>query len=97
MGIHTNSGRLAGILCFRMRPPFVCPTTRTSFLAYCCVRRMLTERQPAALRASPPTNRVATAISLARVTQVPLAEAVGVTQAYVSDVARQRYSTITRC
>ena len=82
-------------LCFRMRPPFVCSRNRTSFLAYCCVRGMLTERQLAALRASPPTNRVATALSLARVTQVTLAAAIGVTQAYVSDVARQRYSTIT--
>lgn len=56
---------------------------------------MLTERQLAVLRASPGTNRVATAISLAGVTQVTVAEAIGVTQAYVSDVARQRYSTIT--
>ena len=56
---------------------------------------MLTDRQLAVLRASPRTNRVATAISLAGVTQVTVAEAIGVTQAYVSDVARQRYSTIT--
>ena len=56
---------------------------------------MLTERQLAVLRASLPTSRVATAISLAGVTQVTVAEAIGVTQAYVSDVARQRYSTIT--
>ena len=34
-------------------------------------------------------------ISLAGVTQVTLAAVIGVTQAYVSDVARQRYSTIT--
>ena len=56
---------------------------------------MLTERQLAVLRASPPTRRVATAISLAGVTQVTLADEIGVTQAYVSDVARDRYSTIT--
>ena len=56
---------------------------------------MLTERQLAVLRASPPTRRVATAISLAGVTQVTVAEEIGVTQAYVSDVARDRYSTIT--
>ena len=56
---------------------------------------MLTERQLALLRASSPTNRVATAISLAGVTQTDIAAAIGVPQAYVSDVARQRYSTIT--
>ena len=56
---------------------------------------MLTERQLAVLRASEPTNRVATAISLLGVTQGAVAAAIGVTQAYVSDVARQRYSTIT--
>ena len=56
---------------------------------------MLTERQLAVLRASPPSNRVATAISLAGVTQVKVAAAIGLTQAYVSDVARGRYSTIT--
>ena len=56
---------------------------------------MLTERQLAVLRASPPTGRVATAIFLAGVTQLTVAEAIAVTQAYVSDVARRRYSTIT--
>ena len=56
---------------------------------------MLTEAQLAVLRTSPPTSLVATAISLAGVTQVTVAEAIGVTQAYVSDVAPQRYSTIT--
>ena len=56
---------------------------------------MLTERQLAVLRASEPTNRVATAIFLLGVTQGVVAAAIGVTQAYVSDVARQRYSTIT--
>lgn len=82
-------------VCFPMWPPFVCSRTRTSFLAYRCVLGMLTEPQLAVLRASPPTSRVATAISLAGVTQVTVAKAIGVTQAYVSDVARQRYSTIT--
>ena len=56
---------------------------------------MLPERQLAVLRASPPTKRVATAISLAGFTQVTVAAAIGVTQAYVSDVARGRYPTIT--
>ena len=56
---------------------------------------MLTERQLVVLHASEPTNRVATAISLLGVTQGAVAAAIGVTQAYVSDVARQRYSTIT--
>ena len=56
---------------------------------------MLTEDQLARLRASSRRNRVATAISLAGVTQVTVAAAIGVTQAYVSDVARGRYSTIT--
>ena len=56
---------------------------------------MLTERQLPLLRASSGDNRVTTAISLASVTQVSVAAAIGVTQAYVSDVARQRHSTIT--
>ena len=44
---------------------------------------------------APGSNRVARAISLAGVTQVNVAAVIGVTQAYVSDVARQRYRTIT--
>ena len=56
---------------------------------------MLTERQLALLRGSSRSNRVATAISLADLTQVAVAATIGVTQAYVSDVARGRYSTIT--
>ena len=56
---------------------------------------MLTERQLALLRASSRSHRVATALSLAGVTQVAVAEALGVTQAYVSDVVRHRHSTIT--
>ena len=56
---------------------------------------MLTKQQLVILRSEPGTNRVAKAISLARVTQVAVAEALGLPQPYVSDVARQRYKTIT--
>ena len=56
---------------------------------------MLTARQLAILRSEPSTNRVAKAISLVGVTQATLAEAVGLSQPYVSDVARQRYRTIS--
>ena len=49
---------------------------------------MLSEQQLATLRSGPAANRVAKAISF-------LAEAVGLTQPYVSDVARGRYRTIT--
>ena len=56
---------------------------------------MLTDRQLAILRAGPPTDRVARAISMTGATQVSVAAAIGVTQAYVSDVARQRHRTIT--
>ena len=49
---------------------------------------MLTEQQLAILRSEPGTNRVAKAISLAGVTQVTVADAVGLPQPYVSDVAR---------
>ena len=56
---------------------------------------MLTEQQLAILRSAPSTNRVAKAISVAGVTQVTVADAVGLPQPYVSDVARQRYPTIT--
>ena len=56
---------------------------------------MLTEQQLAILRSAPGTNRVAKAISLAGVTQVSVAKALGIPQPYVSDVARQRYRTIT--
>lgn len=47
-------------------------------------------QQLAVLCAGLPTTRVAKAISLAGVTQVRVAAAIGVTQAYVSDVARER-------
>lgn len=56
---------------------------------------MLTKQQLAELRTEPGTNRVARAIALAGVTQIALADALGVPQPYVSDVARQRYRTIT--
>ena len=56
---------------------------------------MLTEEQLAALRSEPGTNRVAKAISLAGVSQVTVAKALGLPQPYVSDVARRRYRTIT--
>ena len=46
---------------------------------------MLTEQQLAVLRAEPGTNRVAKAIALAGVTQVTVAEALGLPQPYVSD------------
>ena len=56
---------------------------------------MLSKQQLAILRSEPGTNRVAKAIALAGVTQVTVAEALGLPQPYVSDVARQRYKTIT--
>ena len=56
---------------------------------------MLTKQQLAILRVEPSVNRVAKAISLAGVTQLTVAEALGLPQPYVSDVARQRYRTIT--
>ena len=56
---------------------------------------MLTEQQLAVLRSEPGANRVAKAISLAGVTQLTLAKALGLSQPYVSDVVRQRYRTIT--
>ena len=56
---------------------------------------MLSEQQLVILRSEPAAYRVAKAISLAGVTQTVLAAAVGLTQPYVSDVARRRYQTIT--
>ena len=55
----------------------------------------LTEQQLAVLRLEPGSNRVARAMALTGVTQVNLAKALGLTQPYVSDVARERYRTIT--
>ncbi len=40
-------------------------------------------------------NRVAKAIELAEVTQLDVKEATGLPQPYISDVARNRYQTIT--
>jgi transcriptional regulator with XRE-family HTH domain len=40
-------------------------------------------------------NRVGAALELAEMTQAMLAEAIGVTQPYVSDVIRGRHATIT--
>lgn len=42
-----------------------------------------------------PGNRVAIAIRLANLTQAEVADGTGLPQPYVSDVARNRYSTIT--
>ena len=56
---------------------------------------MLTSQQLTILRSEPGANRVAKAISLAGVTQVTVARALGLPQPYISDVARQRYRTIT--
>ena len=56
---------------------------------------MLTEQQLAVLRSEPGSNRVAKAMALTGVTQVTVAKALGLTQPYVSDVARGRYRTIT--
>lgn len=56
----------------------------------------LTAKQLKELRATPADgNRVAKAIELADVTQAVLAAAIGETQPYISDVARNRYQTIT--
>ena len=57
--------------------------------------KMLTENQLAVVRSAPDARRVAKAIALAGVTQRRVGKALGVSQAYVSDVARRRYPTIT--
>lgn len=56
-----------------------------------------TTAQIRALRqaAAPSGNRLALALELARLTQAELADAVSLTQPYVSDVARGRHATIT--
>ena len=56
---------------------------------------MLTEKQLTTLRSEPGANRVAKAMALAGVTQLTVAQALGLAQPYVSDVARGRYRTIT--
>jgi transcriptional regulator with XRE-family HTH domain len=40
-------------------------------------------------------NRVAAAMEMAELTQAQLADAIGLTQPYVSDVCRGRFATIT--
>ena len=56
---------------------------------------MLTDDQLRTLRSDSSPNRVAKAISLAGVTQIAVAKAIGLPQPYISDVARRRYRTIT--
>ncbi len=56
---------------------------------------MLTEQQLAFLAPRQKRQPRGEAISVAGVTQVTVADAVGLPQPYVSDVARQRYPTIT--
>ena len=59
---------------------------------------MLTKKQLVRLRAAtvpPGSNRVGLAISLAGVSQTAVGRAVGMRQAYVSDIVRGRYRTIT--
>ena len=59
---------------------------------------MLTKKQLVRLRAAsvpPGSNRVGLAISLSGVSQGMLGREVGMTQAYVSDIVRGRYRTIT--
>lgn len=56
---------------------------------------MLTEQQLAIVRSEPGSNRMARAMGLTQVTQTTLADAIGLSQPYVSDVIRGRYKTIT--
>ena len=59
---------------------------------------MLTKKQLVRLRAAsvpPGSNRVGLAISLSGVSQGTLGREVGMNQAYVSDIVRGRYRTIT--
>ena len=56
---------------------------------------MLTPQQLAILRSEPGPNRVARAMALTGITQTTLALEIGLSQAYISDVARQRYQTIS--
>lgn len=57
----------------------------------------LSGRKLRELRETPPSesNRVARALELAAVTQLDVAAATGLPQPYISDVARNRYQTIT--
>lgn len=56
---------------------------------------MLTPQQLAILRSEPGPNRVARAMALTGITQTTLALEIGLSQACVSDVGRQRHRTIT--
>ena len=59
---------------------------------------MLTKKQLVRLRAAsvpPGSNRVGLAISLAGVSQGTVGREIGMPQAYVSDIVRGRYRTIT--
>ena len=56
---------------------------------------MLTKQQLEIVRSEPGPNRMARAMGLTRVTQTTLANAIGLSQPYVSDVIRGRYRTIT--
>ena len=55
------------------------------------VSPMLTEQQLAIVRSAPGSNRMARAMGLTQVTQTTLADAIGLSQPYVSDVIRGRY------
>lgn len=58
---------------------------------------LLNEEQLRKLRATPPAgrNRIAYACRLAGITQANLADGIGLRQQYVSDVACDRFGTIT--
>ena len=75
--------------------PAACGRERGEGLTRIVPFGMLTEQQLAVLRSEPGSNRVAKAMALTGVTQVTVAKALGLTQPYVSDVARGRYRTIT--
>ena len=57
--------------------------------------QVLTKQQIEIVRSEPGSNRMARAMGLTRVTQTTLADAIGLSQPYVSDVIRGRYRTIT--
>ena len=75
--------------------PAACGRERGEGLTRIVLFGMLTEQQLAVLRSEPGSNRVAKAMALTGVTQVTVAKALGLTQPYVSDVARGRYRTFT--
>lgn len=55
---------------------------------------MLNAKQLATLRASDARNRVWVAMNLAGVTQVQVAEAIGMTQSHISRIANDNYSRL---